>query len=90
MAYSPVGQGGGLLRHPVIADIARRQDATPAQVCLAWVLRRDGVLAIPKASDEAHVRANAAALDLRLDDRDLGAMDAAFPPPVTKRRLALL
>ena len=90
MAYSPVGQGGDLLRHRVIVDIARRHDATPAQVCLAWVLRQQGVLAIPKASDEAHVRANAAALELRLDGEDLQAIDAAFSPPMTKQPLALL
>ena len=81
MAYSPVGQGGDLLRHRVIVDIARRHDATPAQVCLAWVLRQEGVLAIPKASDEAHVRANAAALDLRLE--------AQICEPLTPRSLRL-
>ncbi len=90
MAYSPVGQGGGLLRHPVVVEIARRLDATPAQVCLAWVLRQDGVLAIPKASDADHVRANAAALDVRLEPEDLHAIDVAFPPPTRKQSLALL
>ncbi len=90
MAYSPVGQGGNLLRHRVIVDIARRHDATPAHVCLAWVLRQEDVLAIPKASDEAHVRANAAAVDLRLNVEDLHAIDEVFSPPTAKRRLAML
>ncbi len=90
MAYSPVGQGGALLWHPAIAEVALRHGATPAQVCLAWVLRQEGVLAIPKASDGDHVRANAAALGVRLDDEDLRALDAAFPPPVRKQPLALL
>ncbi len=90
MAYSPVGQGGGLLRHRVIVEIARCHSVTPAQVCLAWVLRQGGVLAIPKASDEAHVRANAAALDLRLGTEDLQVIDTAFVPPVSKRPLAML
>ncbi len=90
MAYSPVGQGGDLLRHWVIMDIARQHNATPAQVSLAWVLRQEGVLAIPKASDETHVRANAAALDLTLDGADMRAIDAAFPRPTTKCPLALL
>ena len=90
MAYSPVGQGGDLLRHPVIVDIARRHDATPAQVCLAWVLRQEGVLAIPKASDEDHVRTNAAAVNLRLDSDDLEAIDYAFPAPTRKQPLAML
>ena len=90
MAYSPVGQGGNLLRHRTVAEVARRHDATPAQVCLAWVLRQEGVLAIPKASDAAHVRANAAALEIELDAADLHALDAAFPAPTAKRPLALL
>ena len=90
MAYSPVGQGGSLLRHRTIVEVARRHDATPAQVCLAWVLRQENVLAIPKAADATHVRANAAALDLELDASDLRAIDAAFPAPTGKRPLALL
>lgn len=90
MAYSPVGQGGNLLRHPIMVDIAHRYDATPAQVCLSWVLRQEGVLAIPKAGTEVHVRANAAALDLELEDQDLRVIGAAFLPPTTKQPLALL
>ncbi len=90
MAYSPVGQGGGLLRHPVIMDVARRHDATPAQICLAWVLRKEGIVAIPKAGDEAHVRANAAALEVHLGVEDLRAIDDVFPLPTTKLPLALL
>ena len=90
MAYSPVGQGGDLLRHPVIVDIARCHDVTPAQICSAWVLRQPGVLAIPKASNEAYVRANAVAVDPRLDGEDLRAIDAALPPPTTVQPLAML
>ena len=71
-------------------DIARRHDATPAQVCLAWVMRQQGVVAIPKASDEAHVRANADALDVHLETQDLRVIDSAFPLPTTKQSLALL
>ena len=90
MAYSPVGQGGGLLRHRAIIEVARRHDATPAQVCLSWVLRQEGVIAIPKAGDAEHVRANAAALDLELDAADLRAIEGAFPAPTGKSPLALL
>ncbi len=90
MAYSPVGQGGRLLWHPTLVEIAQRHNVTSAQVCLAWVLRQAGMLAIPKASDEDHVRANAAALDLELDAADLSAIDRAFAPPTTRQPLALL
>ncbi len=90
MAYSPVGQGGSLLRHRAVVEVASRHDATLAQACLAWVLRQEGVIAIPKASDAAHVRANAAALAVELDDADLRAIDDAFPAPTAKSPLALL
>jgi diketogulonate reductase-like aldo/keto reductase len=90
MAYSPVGQGGRLLRHAALKAIAARHGASPAQVALAWALRHPGVIAIPKAATEAHVRDNAAALTLRLGADDLAVIDAAFPPPVRKRPLAML
>ena len=90
MAYSPVGQGGRLLKHRALVEIAQQHGATPAQVALAWVLRQPGVIAIPKASDEAHVRANAAVLELRLTEANIAAMDDSFPPPTHKQSLALL
>jgi diketogulonate reductase-like aldo/keto reductase len=90
MAYSPVGQGGGLLRAPALLAVARRHAATPAQVAIAWAMRHDGMIAIPKAGDAAHVRENAAAAGLRLTDADLAEIDAAFPPPRRKHGLAML
>lgn len=80
MAYSPIEQGR-LAHYPEVQDIADRHYATPAQVALAWVLRQQGVIAIPKASSVEHVRANHAALELELSEEDLAELDAAFPPP---------
>ena len=57
MAYSPVEQGR-LARTGRLAEIARRHQATPYQVALAWMLRRPGVIAIPKAARVDHVREN--------------------------------
>ena len=89
MAYSPVGQGGSLLRSPVLRSVAGRLGATPAQVAIAWTLQ-PGVVSIPKASDPAHVRENAAAATLRLTDEDHAELNAAFPPPKSKQPLAIL
>lgn len=89
MAYSPIEQGR-MLRHPELRRIAERHGATPAQVALAWLLRQEGVIAIPKASDPAHVRDNRAAADLRLDGQDLADLDRAFPPPRGPRPLEML
>ena len=52
MAYSPVEQGR-LLEHPVLRHIARRHKLTTAQVALAWVLRQDKVIAIPRRNSGA-------------------------------------
>ncbi|WP_270934524.1 aldo/keto reductase [Falsiroseomonas oryzae] len=90
MAYSPIGQGGPLLRNRALAAVAARHGVTPAQVALAFVLRRPGVIAIPKATDPAHVRQNAAARDLALTEQDVKELDAAFPPPKRKRPLEMI
>lgn len=89
MAYSPIEQGR-LLGRPELRRVAERHGATPAQVALAWLLRQDGVIAIPKATTLEHVRENRAARDLRLDDEDLAALDRAFPPPRGPRALQML
>jgi diketogulonate reductase-like aldo/keto reductase len=89
MAYSPVDQGG-LVRDRRLEAVARRHDATPAQIALAWVLRRKGVIAIPKAVEPEHIRQNRAALDIELSAADLADLDHAFPPPNRKRPLAMI
>jgi diketogulonate reductase-like aldo/keto reductase len=89
MAYSPLEQGR-LAGDRTLARIAARYRISPMQVALAWVLRRAGVIAIPKASNPAHVRENRAALDLRLTEQDLAELDGAFPPPRRKQGLEIL
>lgn len=90
MAYSPVGQGGALLRHPALVRLAKARGAAPAQVALAWTLSKPGVISIPKATRLEHVRLNAAARDIVLTAEEHAALDAAFPPPRRKRALAML
>jgi len=89
MAYSPVEQGR-LIADPTLARIARTIGASPAQVALAWVLNRDGVIAIPKAGTVAHVQDNRGAADLLLSPDDLAALDTAFAAPRTRRPLEML
>jgi len=86
IAYSPLDQGH-LVRSRKLKDLAIRHDATPAQIALAWLVRQKGVIAIPKAANQAHVRANRTALNLRLDKHDLAALDRVFPPPTRKKSL---
>lgn len=89
MAYSPVEQGR-LPRDRALADLAADLGATPAQLALAWLLARDGVIAIPKAGSVAHVQENRAAADLILTPETIARLDAAFPPPTGPVPLEML
>jgi diketogulonate reductase-like aldo/keto reductase len=94
MAYSPFVSAPPaltrLLGNAALKALAARHGATPAQIALAWLLHRPGVVAIPKAVQPAHVRANRAAYDLVLTADDLAELDRAFPPPRKKAPLAML
>jgi len=89
MAYTPLGQGS-LLRDRTLTEIARRRNATPAQVALAWLLQQEGMIVIPKAARLEHVRENRGALDVALTEEDLLALDRAFPPPKGRSALGML
>jgi diketogulonate reductase-like aldo/keto reductase len=90
MAYSPVGHGRGLLKNATLKKIAKRHDSTPGQIALAWVLRQPGVIAIPKAGNQAHVRDNAQSVEIQLTDEDFAEIDREFPPPTSKEPLPML
>lgn len=89
MAYSPVDQGV-LARNTTLEAIAARHNATAAQIALAWVMAQPGVIAIPKAGKQEHVRQNVAALDIKLTPDDFADIDRAFPPPTRKRGLEMI
>ncbi len=59
MAYSPIEQGR-MLNHPALQRVAQRHDATPAQVALSWLLRKDELIVIPRAGTPEHVGENRA------------------------------
>ena len=80
MAYSPVEQGR-LLQDRRLADFAAARGMTPAQVALAWLLARDGVIAIPKTASVDRLRENLAALEHPLDAQALAELDQLFPAP---------
>jgi len=66
-----------------LREVAAAHDATPAQVALAWVLRRPNVVVIPGASSIEQLEHNVAAADLELtadDDARLTAASDAFTP----------
>ncbi len=89
MAYSPIEQGR-ILHNPELIRIAKANQATPAQVALAFLLERDGVLAIPKTSNAERAAENRDSVSLDISDEDWATLDAAFPPPARKSALEML
>lgn len=80
VAYCPLAQGAVFesadSEASVIGEIAENHEASPAQVALAWLIGKENVAAIPKASSEAHMRDNLAARELSLDPEDVERIDA--------------
>lgn len=72
----------------LIRDLAKKYDADPAQIALAWLLKKPNTIAIPGASSEAQAKKNAEAADIDLSDEDEAALTEAAeafqpskPPP---------
>lgn len=83
MAYSPLGQGRleRMRGYEALQQIARARGVSPYQVALNWLLRRPGVVVIPKATNPAHVRDNANAGTWMLEPEEIQLLEAALGPP---------
>ena len=66
---------GEVLKDPVIIEIAKRHDATPAQVTLAWAMQL-GYSAIPSSTKSANLQSNLKACELTLTDGDMAQIAA--------------
>ncbi|MDH6166823.1 diketogulonate reductase-like aldo/keto reductase [Variovorax boronicumulans] len=89
MAYSPIDQGA-LAEDAGLGELAERLGVTAAQLALAAVIARPGVVAIPKAVRSAHLQENLAAAGLKLDAATLAELDRLHPPPRRKTPLAMI
>ncbi len=74
VAYCPIARNQVADVEP-IQQIAKEHDASPAQVSLAWLLSKDRVAVIPKATGEEHIRENIAARDLELSRAEIRRID---------------
>jgi 2,5-diketo-D-gluconate reductase A len=74
-AWSPLGQGKGLLDVPAIVAIAHKYGVTPAQVVLRWHLQLGNVV-IPKSVTPSRIKENIEVFGFTLDDEDLAAISA--------------
>ncbi|MFJ8822874.1 aldo/keto reductase [Streptomyces sp. NPDC102467] len=74
-AWSPLGQGKGLLEVPAIVAIAQKHGRTPAQVVLRWHVQLGNVV-IPKSVTPSRIKENIDVFGFELDTEDLGAISA--------------
>jgi 2,5-diketo-D-gluconate reductase B len=72
-AYSPLGRGG-VLRDPVLQEIAGAHGKSPGQVVLRWLLDQPKVAAVPKAASHEHRAANLDVFDFELSEDERGAI----------------
>lgn len=74
-AYSPLARGD-VFDDDTLTRIAEAQDASPAEVTLAWLINQDKVTAIPKATSPEHIESNFTALDIELSDDEIREISA--------------
>ncbi|MFJ9814791.1 aldo/keto reductase [Streptomyces sp. NPDC101151] len=74
-AWSPLGQGKGLLEVPAVVAIAQKHNRTPAQVVLRWHIQL-GNIVIPKSVTPSRIKENIEVFDFSLDAEDLAAISA--------------
>ncbi|HYC44641.1 MAG TPA: aldo/keto reductase [Burkholderiales bacterium] len=89
MAYSPIEQAR-LVRDSRLVAFARKHAMTPAQAALAWLLRRDDVIAIPKTASIERLKENLGALQIALSSAQLAELDRLFPAPRGRTPLEML
>jgi pyridoxine 4-dehydrogenase len=76
MPWAPIRTGGQVVSSDALAAVAGRQEATPPQVALAWLLQRSPVmLPIPGTSTPEHMRENIEAALIELSDEDVAALE---------------
>jgi aryl-alcohol dehydrogenase-like predicted oxidoreductase len=80
---NPRFQGENFAKNVVVADrvreLAEEKGCTPAQLALAWLLTRPGVIPIPGTSSEARLVENAEAADVVLSQDEIARIERAVP-----------
>jgi diketogulonate reductase-like aldo/keto reductase len=91
MAYCPIAQGASLreelFENKNVRQVAAKYQATPMQILLSFVLRHEDMAAIPKAVQRAHVKQNAASINIKLTEDDLAWISKSFPAPTFKMEM---
>lgn len=78
IAYSPLAKGAiaSSIYFNLLNKLAKKYDKTPAQIALNWLIEKDCVIAIPKASRIEHVEENAKAVGWRMSKEDYNLLSS--------------
>ncbi|KRL27479.1 oxidoreductase [Limosilactobacillus frumenti DSM 13145] len=94
IAYSPLAEAdtisGKLTHNKVLQEIATNHSASVYQIMLAWTIRNDNVLTIPKAGQKEHAVDNVTAGQITFTADELTALSQEFPTPTHKEPLAII
>jgi diketogulonate reductase-like aldo/keto reductase len=82
VAWRPL-QKGTLLSSPLLAELAKKYDKTPAQVAINWLVSQDNVVTISKTSSPEHLKENLGALNWTMDADDVERIRSDFPDQKT-------
>jgi 2,5-diketo-D-gluconate reductase A len=74
-AWSPIGQGKGVIDEDRIVEIAKAHDKTPAQVTLRWHIQLGNII-FPKSVTDSRIRENFDIFDFELTDDEMSAIGA--------------
>ena len=75
VAWSPLGQGKGLLEEPLLATIGAKYGKTPAQIVLRWNVEL-GIATVPRSSNPARLAQNLNVFDFSLTAAEIAAISA--------------
>jgi diketogulonate reductase-like aldo/keto reductase len=94
IAYSPLREGQLLQsdKMPELRQLANQNNCSPAQLLLAWVIRKAPVIAIPKSTNFKRVRENAEVMELKISSGDLNALSELFkvlPLAILPKRISV-
>lgn len=94
MAYCPLAQAGGLgkdiLKNNTLLSIAKKHNAAPSQIALAFIMSFNNKIAIPKSSNKKHIIENIESQKIKLDDEDMALINKEFPKPSKKMPLDIV
>jgi diketogulonate reductase-like aldo/keto reductase len=77
-AYSPLARGD-VIEDDALVEIGARYDKTAPQVALRWLIQRDGIVAIPKATGREHLAENLAVFDFSLSPEEIETIHDRSP-----------